>query len=226
MIFRVRSLSNVQHRRCIVHLSSLSSNVVCDVSTNKGNGIPSDKLNYAAGEKLEYQNNTLSGPMNVLSRMDQQGVRPSVSLYGSILKACAKRKALSHVKIVHAHLAKHGLELDRAVGEILVRTLVKCGDLEGALQLFYRLPYRTVISWTAMISGYTLTGQSRKALRMFERMKGEGIEPNAFTIVSLLKACGTLADLEEGKRIHGEALRNRVKQKNPWSSMSRCWKKA
>lgn len=57
-----------------------------------------------------------------------------------------------------------------------------------------------------MISGHTMSGRSREALELYQLMRKEGVRPDAYTFVSLFKACGMLADLESGRRIHAEAL--------------------
>ena len=38
-------------------------------------------------------------------------------------------------------------------------------------------------------------------------MESLGVEPNSYTFVSLFKACGSLSDLKQGKRLHFEARR-------------------
>lgn len=147
----------------------------------------------------------LDKALDVLVHMDQQGTVPSVNMYRSLLKVCTKRKALAQAKQVHLHLVKNGLESTRFLGESVVSTLVKCGSLEDALDVFERLPTRTVYSWTALICGYTNSGQSQAALRMYRSMREAGLEPDKFIFVNLLKACANTANLDEGRRVHAEA---------------------
>lgn len=145
--------------------------------------------------------------MDALFTMDQHGIVPSVEMYRSLLKACTKRKALAEAKQVHAHLARHGLESTRFLGESAVKTLVKCGGLRYALEVFGRLPKRSVVSWTAVIAGYVDCGQGPAALALYQSMQEDGVQPNAYTFVSLLGACSSIGDLEKGKRIHSEVLK-------------------
>lgn len=145
--------------------------------------------------------------LDVLTLMDQKGAIPTVNMYSWLLKACGKRKDLAQAKRVQAHLAKHGLECTRFLGEFLVSTLVKCGGLQDAMLIFRRLPWRSVFSWTAIISGCTVAGKFQDALRLYDCMREEGLEPDTYTFVSLLRACGNLADIQQGKRVHAEALK-------------------
>lgn len=161
-----------------------------------------------------------SRPSNLLQRLCKKGLLdealdflhrkctvPPVHVYASLFRLCARKRALDHAKQVHLHLTEHGLENTQYLGESVVKTLVKCGGLDDALQAFCRLSKRTACSWTALISGYTAAGQCHKALRMYECMLEEGLEPTKFTFVSLLKACSALFDLQKGRRIHGDVLR-------------------
>lgn len=141
-----------------------------------------------------------------LDALDERGAVPSLQMYKSLLRTCSKRKSLTRAKRIHAHLANHGLESTSFLGESVVCTLVTCGGLGDALEVFRRLPFRTVVSWTAIISGYANAGHGDEALRMYQCMQQEGLEPDKFTFVSLIKACNSVANL---KGIHADASKFR-----------------
>lgn len=148
----------------------------------------------------------LDSAMDVLTYMDQQGILLSVAMYRSVLKACKNKKALHHAKRVHVSISAHGLESTGPLGEYLVSTLVKCGGLVDALQVFHVLQHhRTTFSWTAAISGYVDGGDALEALNLYRCMRDQGVEPDQYTFVSLLKACSSLLALEEGKALHAQA---------------------
>lgn len=46
-----------------------------------------------------------------------------------------------------------------------------------------------VVSWTSLIDGLVDDGRPVEALKMFEKMVGDGIRPNDATAVSVLRAC-------------------------------------
>lgn len=151
----------------------------------------------------------LDEALSVVESMDQQGIVPSLNMYSCLVKACARRRSLPHAKRLLGLLRGHGLDSTRFFGENMVCTMVKCGDLDQALSIFDSLPYRTVFSWTAVISGYTMAGQGKEALGLYTCMLEESVEPDRYTFVSLITACGGVSELGEGKRIHAEALRYR-----------------
>ncbi|KAL1352507.1 hypothetical protein HN51_016503 [Arachis hypogaea] len=89
--------------------------------------------------------------------------------------------------------------------------LVACGRLEAARRLFEEMPSKNVVSWTAMIDGYVRHQQPMEAFDLFERMRLDGVQPNEFTLVSLIKACAEMGSLKLGKWIHDYAFNNDFK---------------
>ena len=89
-----------------------------------------------------------------------------------------------------------------------------CGELPKAAQLLEEAFVRDVFSWSALISGYVQMGKAHEALNCFERMQREGISPNAVTYTSILKACGSIGDIDKGKEIHREVRSNRLIEKD------------
>lgn len=125
--------------------------------------------------------------------------------YIALLKACNKKKSLLYVKQVHSHLAVHQTSLTGLLGDYLVVTLAKCNCVDDALVILRALPCHTVFSWTAIISAYADAGYGSKALEMYLCMQEDGLEPDGYTFVSLFKACGSIPDLKEGRKLHTEA---------------------
>lgn len=129
-------------------------------------------------------------------------------MYRFLLKECVRKKARVPAKLVHTHATKHGLENSRCLGELKISTLVKCGDVKEAVELFGRLPHRTVFAWTSVISGYARGGEGEEALRVYTCMLEEGLKASKYTLVILLKACAGALDLGRGKHIHAEARKD------------------
>ena len=147
----------------------------------------------------------LERALEVLSYMD--GAGPSPDTYICLLRACQKRKDLVQVKRVYSYLVQNEWKCDTYINDYLVMTFAKCGAIEDALDIARKLPHRTVYSWTALISAYTELGRGREAVALFQFMQEDGVKPNHYTFVSLLKACGTTSDLEKGRIFHDEARR-------------------
>ncbi|XP_021713675.1 pentatricopeptide repeat-containing protein At3g26630, chloroplastic-like [Chenopodium quinoa] len=93
----------------------------------------------------------------------------------------------------------------------MVSGLVGFGELDCARELFDQMPVRNVVSWTAMINGYVSNGRPQEAFELFSQMQVEGVKPNEFTLVSLLRACTELGSLSLGAWVHEYALSNGFK---------------
>eukprot|EP00250_Pteridium_aquilinum_P009322 c18595_g3_i1 orf=2-544(+) len=83
----------------------------------------------------------------------------------------------------------------------------KCGSLTEAQDVFDELPYRNVVSWTSLITGYVEHGHTEEALDCFERMQREGFSPDRVTFLSVLRACGSLGTVDKSQQIHAQILK-------------------
>ncbi|URE42303.1 Pentatricopeptide repeat-containing protein [Musa troglodytarum] len=82
-----------------------------------------------------------------------------------------------------------------------------CPDFSVTHHVFESLPVRDAISWTSMVSGYVRAGRPLESLRMFVKMSTfGGVEPNAFTLSSAVKASSDLGDVRLGRCFHGMTM--------------------
>ncbi|KAG9448337.1 hypothetical protein H6P81_014465 [Aristolochia fimbriata] len=86
---------------------------------------------------------------------------------------------------------------------------VKYNLLNDAMSVFWRMPSRDVISWTAVIAGYSQCEEKcNKAVELFHLMRVTGeAQPNEFTLDTVIRACGRLATLSQGKMVHGLVIK-------------------
>jgi len=71
----------------------------------------------------------------------------------------------------------------------------KCRSLNNARRLFDKMSERNVVSWTAMISGYSHRGYAAEALALFDEMQIVDVIPDSVTLASVLLACANLRAL-------------------------------
>ncbi|XP_021817716.1 pentatricopeptide repeat-containing protein At2g29760, chloroplastic-like isoform X2 [Prunus avium] len=116
----------------------------------------------------------------------------------SLLLACSHLGALELGKWLHAYIEKEKIELDVALGTTLVDMYAKCGSIDGASEVFRKLPEKDVMTWTALISGFAMCGQGKKALEHFHEMQMSGVKPDAITFVGVLAACSHAGLVDEG----------------------------
>eukprot|EP01018_Ginkgo_biloba_P026430 Gb_07153 [translate_table: standard] len=139
--------------------------------------------------------------------MRRVGKNPDNFTFPAVLKACAGLDALQQGKDIHDSIIRCGFESDVFIGTALIDMYAKCKDIENARQVFDKMSERNVVSWTAMIAGYTRNGFDREALKLFSQMHLGSLIPSAIAIVSILPACARLAALQQGKEIHDYIIR-------------------
>ncbi|KAJ7231026.1 hypothetical protein O6H91_Y458200 [Diphasiastrum complanatum] len=145
--------------------------------------------------------------INLFKKMQKTGIAPDKVMFVFVLKACASMSALAQGKQLHTQIIESGLELDVFVGSALVDMYAKCGSIEHARQVFNNMQERNVVSWTTMIAGCVQQGLCREALTLFQQMQHEGMKPDKVTFASVLKACASLAALEQGKQVHAQIIK-------------------
>ncbi|KAJ7527991.1 hypothetical protein O6H91_16G079700 [Diphasiastrum complanatum] len=145
--------------------------------------------------------------MNLFHQMQETGLGPDKVLFVPLLKACARLAALEQGRQLHSDIIKRGFQSDVIVGSTLVNMYAKCGCTEDARELFDNMSERNVVSWNAMIAGYAQNGLGKEALALYEQMKQEGVQPDNVTFVLLLKACASLAALENGRQLHSDIIK-------------------
>jgi len=143
----------------------------------------------------------------IITEQENEQVFPDKHTYPFVLKACAYLFSLFEGKQVHAHLLKHGFELDTYICNSLIHFYASCGCLEMARKVFDRMcERRNVVSWNVMIDSYAKVGEYDIVLIMFcEMMKV--YEPDCYTIQSVIRACGGLGSLSLGMWVHAYVLK-------------------
>ncbi|KAI5074899.1 hypothetical protein GOP47_0010860 [Adiantum capillus-veneris] len=135
-------------------------------------------------------------------QMQREGILPDELTCACILKACAVIGDIDKGTKVHDDISRQGLlEHHNELGRALVDMYAKCGALCQAQSVLENLPFRDVISWSALIAGYAENGQGQQALDCFEQMQREGILPNEVTFYCLLNLCSHLGLVEKGEEL-------------------------
>ncbi|GAU17782.1 hypothetical protein TSUD_171710 [Trifolium subterraneum] len=130
------------------------------------------------------------------------GLHPDKFTFPCVLKACSELLDFGLSCLVHAHIAVYGFGSHLFVQNGLVALYAKCGRIGMARMVFDRLYDRTIVSWTAIISGYAQNGEALEALRLFNQMRNTDLKPDWISLVSVMKAYTDVDDFEQGKCLH------------------------
>uniref|UniRef100_A0A7N0T718 Pentatricopeptide repeat-containing protein n=1 Tax=Kalanchoe fedtschenkoi TaxID=63787 RepID=A0A7N0T718_KALFE len=116
----------------------------------------------------------------------------------SLISGCGLAGALDIGRWLEDYADSTGLIGNVMVRNALVDMYAKCGSLADARSLFDRMLDRTVVSWTAMITGCALNGEFHQALDLFFEMVESGTSPNHITFLAALQACTHSGLLDKG----------------------------
>ncbi|KAH7277539.1 hypothetical protein KP509_39G056300 [Ceratopteris richardii] len=136
--------------------------------------------------------------------MQDSNIIPDVVTLMSILKACAGLDALDDGRIIHVFIVEHLYDVKSQLGNAILDMYAKCKSVFDAAKVFEILQ-KDVVTWTAMIGAYVSSGNDTLALQHFQHMQ-EHVEPNEITYTNVLKACFSLASIEDAKLIHSAAV--------------------
>ncbi|KAJ0966998.1 hypothetical protein J5N97_023915 [Dioscorea zingiberensis] len=82
------------------------------------------------------------------------------------------------------------------------------GDSKSAKIIFDRVSKKSLVSWTAMISGYVYNGQPREGLDMLIRMRSlENFSLDSVLLVCAITACSETASFQACRQFHACGLK-------------------
>lgn len=152
------------------------------------------------------QDNSGAG-LHVLDLIDHGSMQADRTFYSKLLKRCTQMGKLREGKMVHAHVLNSQFTDDLVIGNTILNMYAKCGSFEDARKVFDEMPLKDMVTWTALITGYSQNDQAEEALVLFPQMLRRGLEPNQFTISSVLKASGNGTTDKRGRQLHAYCLK-------------------
>ncbi|XP_047339333.1 pentatricopeptide repeat-containing protein At1g31430-like [Impatiens glandulifera] len=154
------------------------------------------------------QFNQFDEAIALFHRMQIQRVKPDKFTLVAILTGCAQSGALEQGRWIHGYIEVNRIKLDAIIGTALIDMYAKCGCVVKSLEIFNRMNRheKDTASWTSIICGLALNGQTDKALVLFSEMKRDGFRPDDITFIGVLTACSHGGLVNEGL-IHFESMK-------------------
>ncbi|XP_028062515.1 pentatricopeptide repeat-containing protein At5g04780, mitochondrial-like isoform X1 [Camellia sinensis] len=166
-----------------------------------------DLISWSALISGYAQNGLADEALLAFHEMHLLGVKSNEFTFPSVLKACSITRDLIQGKQIHGIVVVTGFESDVFVANTLVVMYAKCGEFVDSRRLFDEIPERNVVSWNALFSCYVQSDFFAEALGLFQEMVLTGINPDEYSLSSILNACTGLGDVNQGKRIHGHLIK-------------------
>ncbi|RLN04159.1 hypothetical protein C2845_PM13G18150 [Panicum miliaceum] len=117
-----------------------------------------------------------------------------------LLQACTTLGALDFGERVWAYAEERGYGGELKLRNSLIAMYSRCGCVEKAYQVFCETPRKSMVSWSAMISGLAANGFGKDAISAFEEMIRSDVAPDEQTFTGVLSACSHSGLIDEGFR--------------------------
>ncbi|XP_057843710.2 pentatricopeptide repeat-containing protein At2g27610 isoform X3 [Cryptomeria japonica] len=159
-----------------------------------------DAISYNALIAGYVQGGHDEAALKLFFKMQQTDLKPDEVTFASVVSACASLAILEYGRHIHSHIISIGFISHINVANSLVTMYARCGSIEDAWQVFSNMFEHDLISWNAMITGYSQHGHGIESLRLFEQMLLKGMRPDAVTFIGVLTACSHAGLVDEGSR--------------------------
>ncbi|CAM6085471.1 unnamed protein product [Calypogeia fissa] len=135
-----------------------------------------------------------------------EGVRPSVSVYGSLIKAFCDEGQLKQALLVSLSMEKMGIFPNVVIYNTLIDAHARASLLEDAEGLLVEMKHKglrpTESTYNALINGYGRNGQLDVAEELlWEMQQKEGLKPNVVTYTSLISAYAKHLSSEQAQNV-------------------------
>lgn len=145
--------------------------------------------------------------VQVFQEMLEAGAYPTNYTLGIVLNACTSLQLVDVGEQLHGYIVKYQIDFDTSIGNSLCSLYSKLGHLKSAVKVFEKIREKNVISWTAVISACGDNGEAARGLGFFIDMLSEEIEPNEFTLTSVLSLCCVMLCLTVGSQVHSLTIK-------------------
>lgn len=146
--------------------------------------------------------------VNLFIDLLHEGLKPDHFTLASVLRACSSLiDGLNISRQIHVHALKTGNIADSFVATTLIDVYSKSGKMEEAEFLFQNKDDLDLACWNAMMFGYIIGNDGKKALELFSLIHKSGEKSDQITLATAAKACGCLVLLDQGKQIHAHAIK-------------------
>ncbi|KAK1419903.1 hypothetical protein QVD17_29337 [Tagetes erecta] len=145
--------------------------------------------------------------MNLFDRMCLDEREMDDVTFLCAIQACSDLRDLEKGKWIHHKLITNGVMNDTYVYTALLDMYAKCGELVMAQRVFDIMPYKSVVSWSAMIDAYGMHGLVDMSISVFDQMIESNTKPNEITFMNILSACSHAGYVEKGQMYFNSMLK-------------------
>ncbi|KAJ6300175.1 hypothetical protein OIU76_021049 [Salix suchowensis] len=153
----------------------------------------------------------LDDAYKVFKEMPVRNVVSWTAIISGLLSACTGSGALGQGRSAHCQIIEMGFVSYLHIENALVSMYCKCGNVEDAFHIFENMVGKDIVSWNSMIVGYAQHGLAVQGIGLFERMKSQGVKPDAITFLGVLSSCRHAGFVEGGRNFFNSMVEYGVK---------------
>eukprot|EP00257_Ricinus_communis_P013436 XP_015570865.1 pentatricopeptide repeat-containing protein At3g26782, mitochondrial-like [Ricinus communis] len=168
------------------------------------------KLKHYFPRICSYSCGSLSAEAQILEA-ETQSPQQVVLSPDTCISLIKNTSGLHSLKALHASMLRSYLHLNLYFFTNLVAQYTSLGFISHAYSLFSTSNPTDAFLWNVMIRGFVDHAQYYDAILLYRQMVQLSIKPTNFTLTFVFKACGCLRDIEFGKQVHDDAVKDGYK---------------
>lgn len=145
--------------------------------------------------------------LELFSNMQNSGTKPDGYALVGLLLGLSDSTLMYIGQGVHGFCLKTSFDSNAHVGSALVTMYSRCKSMSCAYKVFSGISQPDLVTWSALLTGYSQSGEHQKALLFFKKLVLVGKKPDPVLSASVLAAAAQMANVKVGSEIHGYVLR-------------------
>ncbi|KAL3617958.1 hypothetical protein CASFOL_038279 [Castilleja foliolosa] len=117
-------------------------------------------------------------------------------------------KTLIHLSQIHAHIITNGLSQKSFILVKMLALYTSFNKFSCAHQLFDQVPNPNSTLCNQIIRGYSINGNPRKLVELFNKMAHFSAPPDQYTYNFVINGCAKGGFFGEGEQVHGKVLKS------------------
>ncbi|KAI3504586.1 hypothetical protein L1887_26180 [Cichorium endivia] len=147
--------------------------------------------------------------LNLFIEMRRIGNQPDGYTVVGLLSGLTCSSLLEIGQGIHGYCLRSGFDSNSHISSALVSTYSRCSCMYSAYKVFGGLSHPDLVTWSALISGFSQSGEYHTALVSFKRMNTFR-KPDSILVSIVLAVISQLVSLAPGVEIHGYAIRHNL----------------
>lgn len=148
--------------------------------------------------------------MHLFVVMRRMGIQPDGYTVVGLLSSLTSSSLLEIGQGIHGYCFRSGFDSNAHISSVLVSMYSRFSCMSSAYKVFDSLSQPDLVTWSALISGFSQSKEYHKAFISFRKMSNEGRKSDSVLLATLLAVTAQLVNLATGTEIHAYAIRHNL----------------